>query len=253
MTLFRRFLPFLIALLQGALFWFQLRHPLAYPWVGVFGVIALPLATVVIVWKRLPIRDAFERMLPSFILLASLAFALLLVEGPVATWTLLFLACATPLVSLELLFLLVYHPPRYPVNGLSHANVAYVPVAVWYVASTSNGLLIFLHVHALWHIALMITLGALLFRTTGHTGATAQEKSIWTPLGVVIGAHVGLLGLLLPVSMPMHGIIAALIMSAALRARRYLYEPRPSLRQAWIESFGALSFFIFTLATAKWL
>jgi len=253
MVLFLRLLPLLIACLEAAVFWLQLRQPLSYPWIVLLGVLALPLATVLIAWKRLPIRDAFERMLPSFVLIASLAFALLLVEGPVAVWMVVVLAALTALISLEFLFLLVYDPPRYPVNGLSRANIAFVPIAVWYAASTSNGLIIFLHVSPAWHVALMVVIGALLFRTTGHTGATAREQGVWSLVGMVVGLHAGLLGIMLPVAMPVHGLISAMLMSASLRVRRYVYEPRLSARQAWIEGSAALILFTTALATAKWL
>jgi hypothetical protein len=253
MMILFRLLPWIVALLEGAVFWMQLRHPLLYPWIVLIGVVAMPLATVVIAWRRFPLRDAFERMLPSFVLMASLAFALLLSEGAIAIWCVIALAMASAFISLEMLFLMVYDPPRYPVNGLSRANIAYVPVAVWYAASTSNGLLVFLHAKPLWHIALMTVMGTILFRTTGHTDATGEEKAVWMLLGAVIGAQVGLLGVMLPVAMPVHGLIAALILSSTLRVRRYLYHPKPSSRQAWIEGALAAALFVATLATAKWL
>lgn len=253
MTIFLRLLPWLIALGEGILFWFQLQHPLTYPWIVIFGVIAMPLATIAIAWRRFLLRDAFERMLPSYVLIASLAFALLLAEGTIAVWCVIAIAMITSFISLELLFLMVYDPSRYPVNGISRANVAYVPVAVWYAASTSNGLIVFLHAAPIWHISLLTVMGAILFRTTEHATATREEKSVWMILGAVIGAQVGLLGVMLPVSMPLHGLIAAAILSSALRVRRYLYHPKPSLRQAWIEGIGAVVLFIGALATAKWL
>jgi hypothetical protein len=253
MILFLRFLPLLVAILEGLVFWAQLQEPLLYPWVVGIGILALPAATIAISWKRLPLRDAFERMLPSFVLLLALAFALLLVEGQLGMWAVILVAVVSSFISLELLFLLVYDAPRYPVNGISRANIAYVPIAVWYAASTSVGLLVFLHTPPTWHVALMVVLGAVLFRTTGHSGASLHEKAVWSLLGAIIGAHVGLLGIMLPVSMPMHGLIAAFIVSVTLRARRYLYAPHPSNRQAWIEGIASILLFIGSLATAKWL
>ncbi|MEO5927246.1 MAG: hypothetical protein ABIO72_00925 [Patescibacteria group bacterium] len=253
MILLYRFLPLLVAVLEGVLFWSQMNNPLTYPWIVVFGIIALPAATVAIAWKRLPLSDAFERILPSFILLLALAFALLLVEGPLAVWAVIIIASVSVFISLELLFLLVYDPPRYPVNGISRANIAYVPIAVWYAASTSVGLLVFLHTPPIWHVALMTVLGAVLFRTTGHSGASLHEKAVWSLLGALVGVHIGLLGIMLPISMPMHGLIAAFLVSVTLRARRYLYAPHPSPRQAWIEGVAAVLLFVTSLSTAKWL
>lgn len=253
MMLLYRLLPFLIALLEAAVFWWQIRNPLTFPWIVILGIFALPAATIAIAWKRIPLRDAFERMLPSWILLLALAFALLLIEGPFAVGAVVFLSGLSTFISLELLFLLVYDPPRYPVNGISHANIAFVPLAVWYAASTSVGLLVFLHTPPVWHVMVMVVLGAVLFRTTGHAGASLHEKAVWSLIGAIVGAHVGLLGIMLPLSMPMHGLIAAVIMSAALRVRRYVYAPRPSTKQAWIEGAAAILLFISSLATAKWL
>ncbi len=248
-----RLLPFCVALIEGVCFWLQLLHPLAYPWIAALGVLAMPSAVVMIAWRRISLHDAFERMLPSIVLTISLAFALLLVEGRVAIWSLLAIAAGSAYLSLEMLFVMVYHPSRYPVNGLSRINIAYVPVAVWYAASTSSGLLVFLHTRSIWHVVLMTVIGAALFRTTGHTDATAEEKNIWMVLGALIGVHVGLLGILLPVAMSVQGLIAAFLLSATLRIRRYLYHPKPSRMQAWIEGGAAFALFLLTLVTAKWL
>lgn len=253
MTIFFRFLPFLVALLQVGIFYGQISHPLSYPWLVLIGVIALPVASFAISWKRLAWRDMLSRMVPSFILLASLAFSLLLVEGALAVWTVIVLASVSCYASLELLFLLVYHPSRYPVNGLSRVNIAYVPIAIWYAAATSSGLLVFLMMDRVWHVLFMVVLGALLFRTTGHTEASMVEKTVWTILGALIGAHVGLLGILLPVSMPVQGLIAAFLLSGSLRTRRYIYEPKPSGQQAWIEALSAVAAFVVVLSTTKWL
>lgn len=253
MTIFLRFLPFLIALLQASVFYLQITKPLSYPFLVLLGVLALPIASFAISWKRISLRDMLGRMLPSFVLLGTLAFALLLSEGIYAISLIIALASIASFVSLELLFLFIYHPSRYPVSGISRVNIAYVPISVWYVAATSNGLLVFLHMEKIWHVFIMLALGAVLFRTTGHEGASAPEKTLWTFLGALIGAQVGLLGVILPVSMQVQGIIAAFLLCASLRARRYLYDPKPSLKQAWIEGMSATVAFVVVLSTAKWL
>jgi len=96
-------------------------------------------------------------------------------------------------------------------------------------------------------------LGVLLFRTTGHPGATRQQNNVWMAVGGLVGAESGLLGLLLPVSMQMQGLIATLVMCGTLRMRRYLYEPRPSRKLAWAEGILGAVLLILTLASAKWL
>jgi hypothetical protein len=253
MIIFLRLLPLAVALFEAVAFTSQLRHPLQYPWIAAAGVIALPFASLAITWGRVRFFDMLEKMTPSFILLASLAFALLLAEGTGAQAAIAILASASCLFSLELLFLLAFNPARYPVHGLSRLNIAYVPIAIWYTASTSSGLLIFLHMDRLWHFLILIGLGAILFRTTGHPQASWQENAVWSAVGALVGGQVGLLGLLLPVSMTMQGFIAAFLLSAALRSRRYRYEPKPPVKQAWTECIVGVIAFAAILMTGKWL
>jgi hypothetical protein len=253
MVLFIRFLPYIVAALEGVVFVQQIRHPLSYPWIVIIGVVALPFAAVVMTFRRVRFMDMLEKMTPSFVLLASLAFGLLLAETNIAYGVIVILAIITTLVSLELLFALAFNPSRYPVNALSRVNIGYVPLAIWYTAATSSGLLIFLHVNKIWHPILMVALGTILFRTTGHPGATTQQNAIWTALGALIGLHVGLLGLFLPVAMPVQGFIATIVLCSALRVRRYMYDPKPSARLAWVETSSSLVAIIAVLSTAKWL
>lgn len=253
MTIFLRILPFLVSLFEVGVFYLQITKPLTYPWIVLAGVVALPLASFAISFKRLSLRDMLGKMIPSFVLLATLAFSLLLAEGAFAVWAIIILAALSCFISLELLFLLISHSSRYPVNGLSRVNIAYVPIAIWYAAATSSGLLVFLHMDRVWHVVFMLSLGGILFRTTGHAGASASEKTVWTVLGMLVGAQAGLLGVLLPVSMAMQGTIAAFILCVSLRARRYMVEPKPTGRQAWVEAVTAAASFAVVLSTAKWL
>ncbi len=253
MILFFRILPFVVAALQIVVFREQLRYPLAYPWIVLIGVAALPLAALVIGWGRLHLGNMLEKMAPAFLLLSSLAFSLLLLEGDIAPWIVIVLAALASYFSLEMLFLHVYVPTRYPVNGISRLHIAYVPIVMWYAAATSTGLLIFLHSNRFLHVLGATLLGVLLFRTTGHPGATKQANRIWMFVGGLAGLHVGVLGIFLPLTMPVQGVLAALILSATLRVRRYMYEPKPSRKQAWIEGAIAASLFVLVTGTASWL
>ena len=98
MTLLLRFLPFLIALFEVGVFYLQVSKPLSYPWVILAGVIALPVAAFAISWRRLSLADMLEKMVPSFVLIATLAFALLLSEGPLAIWIVIILAAVSSFV-----------------------------------------------------------------------------------------------------------------------------------------------------------
>jgi len=247
-----RILPLSVGLLQAGLFWWQDRLPGAYPWLALAGVACLPLASVVISWGRVKFGDLMEKMAPTFVLVAVLSFALLLVEGRWELNLVVGLAALSSFVSLELLFLLARNPAAYPVNGLSHVNVAYVPLAVFYAVSTSNGLLVFLHSAGVWHVALCALLGVILFRTTGHPGASRQQNGVWMAVGGLVGVESGLIGLLLPIGMSAQGLVATLLFCGALRIRRYLYDPKPPYRLAFAEGLVASLLFVVSLATAKW-
>ncbi|MFH1078074.1 MAG: hypothetical protein V1745_02190 [Patescibacteria group bacterium] len=253
MIVILRILPFIIALVEAFSFMMQFRTPLQYPWFVVVGVLAVPVASLAIAWRRVRFLDMLEKMTPTFILIVALAFAMLLAEGDGSKAAIVTLASFVSFVSLELLFLLAFNPARYPVHGLSRVNIAYVPLAIWYAASTSAGMIIFLHMDRLWHILLMILLGVVLFRTTGHPQASPKENMTWGAVGALVGGHVGLLGILLPVSMPVQGFVAAFLLSAALRVRRYRYEPKPSITQGWTEAIVGAVALVAVLTTGKWL
>lgn len=253
MIIFRRALPLVTALLVGVAFFEQFQHPLSYPWVAAVGVVSVPVASVLIAWGRIRMTDLLEKILPVCLLVASLGFGLLFTESTLALDAMIGIAVAATYVSLELLFTLAFDPGRYPVNGLSRVGIAYVPVIIWYAVSTSIGLLVFLHSDRTWHVLMLALLGIVLYRTTGHPNATWKENTVWGIVGGLAGAHAGFLGLLLPVSMPVHGMLAALLMSAPLRARRYKYNPALSPRQGWIEGGLAAIALVAVLATAMWI
>jgi len=253
MILFLRAIPLLVGLLEAFVFWSQRANPALYPWIVIIGVVAVPCASLLISWGRVRFFDMLEKMVPTFVLIAVLAFGLLLVEGTFAFWALVVFASVSSFFSLELLFLLAFNPASYPVNGLSRANIAYVPLIVWYAMSTASGLRVFVQTSIWWQLAIATALGALLFRTTGHPGASLRQNAVWSMLGALVGAEIGLVSLLLPLSMQMQGIIAAILFSAALRSRRYLYDPKPSRRVAWIEASTAAALFGISLLSAKWL
>ncbi len=253
MILLLRALPFLVGLFEALLFTLQRQYPDVYPWIILPGIVFVPVASFVISWKRLAWRDLLEKMVPSYLLIASLAFGLLLIETQFLCIVFTVLAALASFLSLELLFVLAYDPSSYPVNGLSRLNIAYVPFVAWSTASTLAGLLVFLHVHPLWYVGVMTLLGLILFRTTGHPGATPMEHRVWMLMGAIIGANIGWIGTRLPLTMPMHGFLAAVVFAAILRMRRYLYAPKPSRRLAWIEGSLTCLLLCIGLLTTTWI
>lgn len=252
MFLLLRLLPAAVGLVQLIVFTEQVRHPLLYPWIALIGILALPAAAFAIAWGRIHLGDMNEKMTPSFMLVSVLAFSLLMLEGAPALWLAAVLAAAVSYFSLEMLFLNAYVPARYPVHGISRLNIAYVPIVLWYAAATSAGLLVFLHSRRIWHILGMMLIGILLYRTTGHPGATRHENRTWMCIGGLVGLHVGLLGVFLPFTMAMQGMVAAVLFSAMLRVRRYLYDPKPSRRQAWTEGVSSFAALVLVVVTAPW-
>lgn len=252
MILLLRSLPFLIGVMQLLFFRVQILESSTFPWIAVVGWILVPVAAIAISWGRISFSDLMHKMTPTFVTLACMVFGLLLVEGSWQFWLLASLASIVTFTSLELVFLLSYDPAAYPVHGISRVNVGYVPLAIWYATSTSVGVMTFIHMPAIWHLVLMACLGAILFRTTGHPDATAVQMRTWTILGTLVGVEVGLLGIFLPVGMQAQGLFAAVLFSAALRTRRYLYDPKPSNMIAYIEGAAAMSIFVIALSTAQW-
>ncbi|MFH1620716.1 MAG: hypothetical protein ABIB04_01385 [Patescibacteria group bacterium] len=253
MAILLRMTPFLAALLEALIFWYQRDYPSLYPWLIVSGMVIFVFVSLVLSWGRLELKNMLEKMMPVFLLLLSLSFGLLLVESAAERLIMTFLVAASSFVALDLLFLLSYRPASYPVNGLSHLNIAFIPVISWYAMSTSAGLMTFLHSNRLWHVLLGMILGVILFRVTGHPGATRTQNSVWTLVGGLTGLEVGLMGLILPVSLNMQGLLAAIFFTATLRARRYLYDPKPPRRLAISEAIVVLILFSASLLTARWL
>ncbi|MBP9864019.1 hypothetical protein KBC54_01030 [Patescibacteria group bacterium] len=253
MFLLLRLLPYLVGIAQVFLFLSQTAYPRFYPWLVIVGVFLVPAASLLIAWKHVRAVDVIEKMTPTFLLILALGFGLLLAESRLSIWTIALIAGFASAISLELLFLWARHPSAYPVNGLSHVNIAYVPLGIWYASYAASGLLIFLHASQLWYVGILGILGALLFRTTGHPGATTEQQRVWMGIGGLVGIEVGWIGTLLPLSMNMQGCIAALVICAVLRVRRYVYDPVPSSRLAWSEAVIAIILFIGGIASAKWL
>ncbi len=253
MFLLLRLLPYVVGIAQVWLFLMQVAYPHTYPLLVGIGVLLVPCASILIGWKSIRARDMIEKMMPTFLLILSIGFGTLLLESRASIWIASLLAGIVSAVSLELLFLLTRYPSAYPVNGLSHVNIAYVPLGIWYAAYAASGLMIFLHSSQLWYVGILGILGALLFRTTGHPGATTDQNIVWMIIGGLIGLEVGWIGTLLPLSMNMQGLIAAIVVCAVLRVRRYVYDPVPSSRIAWSEVVVGVVLFIGGIVSAKWL
>ena len=122
------------------------RAPLSYPWPLIAASLWFGGALLLIGWRRIPHWQLLERALPPFLSFVAVAAGIVLTE---TTWELWLVACILAALSylvLELLFLSAYNPSRYPVNALSHVNLALVPIGGFFLAASLNALFVFLNV-----------------------------------------------------------------------------------------------------------
>lgn len=253
MTFIYRLFPTLLAFMVGGVFYWQLKEPAAYPWIAVFGVLLTVVAAYFMSHQRVKMIDLVEKMAPTGLFLMALIFGMLLAEGQLAVWAIIIFGAVATFLSFELLFLHTFMPSRYPINGLSHVNIAYVPFIVWYVIANSVGLMTFLHSPAWMHVVAFTILSVIVFRTTGHPGATREQNRLWMFIGGLTGLHIGLLGMMLPLSMSAQATLGMVIFCAILRLRRYMYHPIPIRRQAWLEGMTAIVILSIAISTAKWI
>lgn len=252
-TLLVRLLPWLTGIAGALIGYWQWQFPLSYPWPLLsFGVWYLAVL-VVLSWNHLGFWEALEKAVPSVISLTTLGFGFLMAESTFERVILTVLFAGVPLLTAELLFLLTRDPARYPVNGLSRVNLTLVPVAAFFLASTLNELWVFIRLP--WWIGLsaFTMFGAALYAATAHPTADRLHRGRWAGLGGGIGLHLGILGLLLPISMAAHGALAALLLAFPLRVRRYAYQPVPSVMHVWTESILAIIFFVGLLVSSRWV
>lgn len=258
--LFLRLLPWLVgALSLGSAEWVW-RHPQDYPWPLLIAMLCALLAGCVLAWRRLSIEDFFNKMLPSALAMGSIAFAFLMPEQAWERGLISLAFAGVPLYALELLFLLTYQPTRYPVNGLSRLNMALVPLSIFCLATGVVGMQTHLRCSTAdrfcwpnWAtVATFVFAGAVFAVLTTHPSSDRNHRIRWSVFGALIGFHIAILCVILPVALSVMGCIAALAVAFPLRARRYTYEPKPPTNLAWAEGLTALFLFVVLVLTSRW-
>ncbi|HEU0051022.1 MAG TPA: hypothetical protein VFQ60_03125, partial [Patescibacteria group bacterium] len=188
--LFFRLLSWITGILAIAAAITQWREPLLYPWPLVAFLVWYLLALSLLCFRRLSLRDALEKILPSVFVLISISLSFLLAEGAWEKWIVTGLFALIPFLVLELLFLLTFAPARYPVNGLSHVNVAFVPLGAFFLALAFDGLAVFLRIAPWMTLVAFMLFTAAAFYLTSHPTADHYHRRRWALLGGFVGLHV---------------------------------------------------------------
>lgn len=245
-------LPWLVGGLSLLLSWLQWEFPFAYPWPLVVLLVAYLAAGILYAYDHLKFWDAAARILPAGLFLVSAAVAFLIIEQPLVRAVLCLVVAFIPFFSLDLLYLALYDPAKYPVNGLSRFNLALAPSSIFLLTIGLGGLQVFLKVQP-WIVLLVLPIYAgIFFLITSHPTADQAHRSRWTGVGALVGFKAAALSLALPVALPVQGALAALLVALPLRVRRYGYAPEPTRRQAILETCLHLSCFVLLLLVSRW-
>lgn len=247
-----RGLPWFIGLSAFALCEWQWRDASIYPWPLITILAAYCIAIGIIAYRRLAIKELLTKMAPGVLVLISMGFAFLLIETPESRLAVSFLVAGSAAVSLEMLWLLLFDPARYPVHGLSRLNLAFMPLAAFFTSLGLSGLGYFIRTPEWITVLVMCLLGGLAFILTSPHSQSMSHRVRWGVLGLAIGLQIGVLAIILPVSIVVQGALAAILFAIPLRIRRYStgVTPRPLI--AWSESVSISLLFLTILLVSRW-
>lgn len=245
-------LPWIVGGLGLLLSWLQWKFPLTYPWPLLALLIAYLAAGGIYAYGRLKFLDAAGRLLPTALFIISASLSFLVIEQPLIRTALTLAVAFVPFFSLDLLYLALCDPARYPVNGLSRLNLALAPSAIFLLTIGLGGLQVFLRIQPWIALLALPFLAAVFFLVTSHPTADQAHRSRWTGIGAIAGFKAAALSLALPLALPVQGALAALIVALPLRVRRYGYAPAPSRRQAIVETCLHLGCFLLLLLVSRW-
>ncbi len=248
-----RLLPAFLGALTALAFMVQARDASHYPWIAVGAIVAFAIGGFAVAWSRHRHVGDARPLVPGIIAVASAAFGLVLAEGALAAWVIPVFAGGTVLLACELLFLSLYAPARYPVNGLSHVNLVLVPIALWFATYASLGLTIFVDAARAIPIAVIGAVSLALFSATSHAEASPATRRRWTLIGGWVGIQTGMLVVALPLDLIASSTFVALTLAYVLRTRRYGIPPAVPTRQIVSEALAFAALLLIVLATARWM
>lgn len=254
MILLLRLAPMLAGFAIYGLFEWQWTHPLFFPW---------PLLGAMTVYLLIAGRMAFGlkdrwgmvwKMIPGLLLLGSAMVCALLFEEAFLQHGLSFFVAIAAYLSLELSFLVAYDPSRYPVHGLTYLDVGVIPLTnallVWGMVGVRTFQKFML---PFWIPVVVLSFVNMIgFIATSHPDASRAQRRAWAFFGAAIGAALGGLVLFLPLTMPAQALLAALLVAAPLRLRRYAFSPHPPRAMAWFEGVAFFVLFFGLLLLSPW-
>lgn len=250
--LFIRLLSWLSGFAAVFAAWRQWSDPLSYPLPLMCFLVWMIFAIILMSWHRTTVLTVLEKMAPAILVQCACIFACVMADSQVQKMLFSVSLALCAFIPLELFFFFLYDGKRYPVNGLSHVNIAFVPLAVFFTTIGLNGTRVFLRAPWWATVLVLVVSGIALFALTEHPTADIKHRRRWRILGAFIGLHAALFVLILPFNVWVHGVLAAILFSVPLRLRRYAYAPQPPMRMAWTEGAIAVIVFLFLLLTSQW-
>ncbi len=259
-----RLIPLFCSVAVGLAFFIQYGSAASYPWLAGFGIFCVFVGAFLIArgsgsgklfsrQSRMSGREWLEQLVPLLLFLGTLGFAMLLAEGEVHRWLISGMGMAASFIVLELVYVRLFMPSRYPIHGLSRVNLALVPLVVWYAIFTSVGLMVFMQTPQWAHVLGVTGLGLLLFRMTEHSEATAEKRRRWMLIGGGVGLQIGVFTALIPIALEAQGALGVILFGGMLRTRRYGYLPKLKRNRIIGEVSMAVILILLVTFTTRWL
>lgn len=251
MFLFLRSLPILAAL--GILFLSRWQFVAWQTFPLLYGISALIfIASAALIGYRTLAPREWIKVIPPIVTFLIAGGAALLVENGIQQTVFSFFVSGLAYLTLELLYLLGHEPSKYPVHGLSRLNLALIPLGMFFLAMTLSGLQAFIRFPFWTSPFFGLAYGAITFACTAHHASDKEQDRRWVLMGLFVGAHAGILAMLLPLDVIASGVIAALLFALPFRARRYAHDPKPNRHSAYVESSLFLACFLSVILFSRW-
>ncbi|MCW1892412.1 MAG: hypothetical protein KIH65_004200 [Candidatus Uhrbacteria bacterium] len=252
MALLFRLLPLIIGMISAGCFAMQAQYANWYPWILVPAFIVFIGGIATMFRQRHWGWEDVRLAVPALMAFAAAGFGMLLVEGWLRYWGIPLFVGLVSYLLVELLFLSTFYASKYPVNGMTHMNLALVPVIFWLLAYTSSGLLVFMNTQRFSPMILFAVVGGVLWYVTAHPEATPESRLRWTLIGAWISTQIGMIIAIVPLRMEVHAMIASICGAAALRVRRYGIAPPIPRNMILLEVIGMILFLAAVAFTAAW-